>query len=249
MEGPLTNLKPSMAQLPVPKRRFDRGAFGAGGGGIGAVRYVPTDTVGGTPINLPTSSGGGAVGAAAGDGSGGGAAAARANGRGGAGASSSGSGYGAPAAAAAAPAGAFNPFALPSSYTISLPSSRPAGRSGGGLGAPPAAAGASQGLLPLQTQAGGPASQASLAGGGLFTQTLGGGGGFTQALGGGGVGGGGFTQALGDGSGFTQALDASQASWGFGVGDLLSQQGLRSQAPGSGLSQASGAADGLDGRL
>lgn len=34
VEGPLTNLKQSMVQLSKPKRTFDRGSFGVGGGSV-----------------------------------------------------------------------------------------------------------------------------------------------------------------------------------------------------------------------
>eukprot|EP00879_Flechtneria_rotunda_P009589 GHRR01010035.1.p1 GENE.GHRR01010035.1~~GHRR01010035.1.p1 ORF type:complete len:580 (+),score=218.85 GHRR01010035.1:893-2632(+) len=50
VEGPLTNLKPSMIALSNPKRKFDRAAFGVGGvgaGGMGAIgRYHPPERVG-----------------------------------------------------------------------------------------------------------------------------------------------------------------------------------------------------------
>ncbi|KAI8467101.1 MAG: P-loop containing nucleoside triphosphate hydrolase protein [Monoraphidium minutum] len=75
VEGPLTNLKPSLAQLPQPKRRFDRAAFGIdsapGLGGLGAVgRFHPTARVG-DPLPHTAHEGGGG----SGSGGGGGAAA------------------------------------------------------------------------------------------------------------------------------------------------------------------------------
>ncbi|GLC57612.1 ATP-dependent helicase NAM7 [Pleodorina starrii] len=44
VEGPLTNLKPSMVQLHKPKRVFDRGSFGIGS--LTTNRYQPPDKVG-----------------------------------------------------------------------------------------------------------------------------------------------------------------------------------------------------------
>lgn len=70
VEGPLTNLKPSLAQLPAPKRRFDRAAFGidsaSGLGGLGAVgRFHPTERVGDpTPAAHPPHGDGGGAAAA-----------------------------------------------------------------------------------------------------------------------------------------------------------------------------------------
>jgi hypothetical protein len=50
VEGPLTNLKPSMIALSQPKRKFDRAAFGVGGVGAGSMgaigRYHPPERVG-----------------------------------------------------------------------------------------------------------------------------------------------------------------------------------------------------------
>lgn len=49
VEGPLTNLKPSMIALSLPKRKFDRAAFGVGTSGAskgGVGRYCPSDLVG-----------------------------------------------------------------------------------------------------------------------------------------------------------------------------------------------------------
>lgn len=69
MEGPLTNLKPSMIALGQPKRKFDRAAFGVGGVGAGAMgaigRYHPPEHVG-DPVPGPTAAGAPAAGAAAG---------------------------------------------------------------------------------------------------------------------------------------------------------------------------------------
>lgn len=48
VEGPLTNLKPSMIQLSKPKRTFDRAEFGMGG----MNRYVPPERVGEQPAPL-----------------------------------------------------------------------------------------------------------------------------------------------------------------------------------------------------
>lgn len=68
VEGPLTNLKPSMLQLSQPKRKFDRAAFGVAGVGAGAVgaigRYHPTEKVGGA---LPGSAAAAAVAGVNGD--------------------------------------------------------------------------------------------------------------------------------------------------------------------------------------
>jgi hypothetical protein len=73
VEGPLTNLKPSMVALSQPKRKFDRAAFGVGGvgaGGLGAIgRYHPPERVGEAPpaAAAPAAAGsGGGSGAAAG---------------------------------------------------------------------------------------------------------------------------------------------------------------------------------------
>lgn len=50
VEGPLTNLKPSLIQLSTPKRKFDRGAFGEGAQLVGAIgRYQPPEHVGDPP--------------------------------------------------------------------------------------------------------------------------------------------------------------------------------------------------------
>eukprot|EP00775_Hariotina_reticulata_P013312 gene13312-13441_t len=74
VEGPLTNLKPSMIALGQPKRKFDRAAFGVGGVGAGAMgaigRYHPPEHVG-DPVPGPTAAAGApATGAAAGKSSG-----------------------------------------------------------------------------------------------------------------------------------------------------------------------------------
>jgi hypothetical protein len=79
VEGPLTNLKPSMIALSQPKRKFDRAAFGVGGVGAGSMgaigRYHPPERVG-DPV--PGSLAAAATGGAAGGGMGAGAAAAAA---------------------------------------------------------------------------------------------------------------------------------------------------------------------------
>lgn len=138
VEGPLTNLKPSMIALSQPKRKFDRAAFGVGGvgmGGVGAIgRYHPPDKVGDP---MPGFAAGAAVGGAAAPGqvgkgdarhNAGAAAAAALNGLGGAAAAAGGAGSG------AADGGfglgdrpLFSPFAGPS-YSIptgGFESSRP----------------------------------------------------------------------------------------------------------------------------
>lgn len=133
VEGPLTHLKPSLAQLPQPKRRFDRAAFGidtaSGLGGLGAVgRFHPTERVG-DPLPGPVPPGGGhdgSGGAASADGA---AAAAAAGGVGGS------LGAGDPIARPG-----FSPFAGPS-YAIPRPGVIGDGgkqrRPPGGGGAPP----------------------------------------------------------------------------------------------------------------
>jgi hypothetical protein len=69
VEGPLTNLKPSMIALGQPKRKFDQAAFGVGGVGAGAMgaigRYHPPEHVG-DPIPGSNAAGGPAAVAAGG---------------------------------------------------------------------------------------------------------------------------------------------------------------------------------------
>lgn len=151
VEGPLTNLKPSMIALSQPKRKFDRAAFGVGGvgaGGMGAIgRYHPPERVG-DPI--PGSLAAAAAAAAAGAGAGSAAAAAM-NGPSGM----------MPAGPAAAAAGGFramdgpgySPFAGPS-YAIpaagGFDSSRPGRLSSSISGRPQSSSSSSQ--LGLNTQ-------------------------------------------------------------------------------------------------
>ncbi|KAF8065906.1 UPF1 [Scenedesmus sp. PABB004] len=206
VEGPLTNLKPSLVALSAPKRAFDRAAFGVGGvgaGGLGAIgRYHPPERVG-EPPPLPTHSGGGGFREPSGAG---------------------GARDGAAGAASAALAGleaggrpGFSPFAGPS-YAIPAGGGSGGGRGGSAAAAAAAVAGAaSQGLAPnTQPDFGlGGASQGSLGVGGL-------------GLGDGGLGGLMISQAdLSAGGGASQ-FGGSLAGFGGGGDDfgLLSQAGF-----------------------
>lgn len=228
MEGPLTNLKPSMIALSQPKRKFDRAAFGVGGVGAGAMgaigRYHPPEKVG-DPIPGASASGGGSS-SAGGTGSGGaakGAAAAGGHDAGfGAGVAGAGAGNG-PTAMPGLGNGTFfgsalgySPFAGPSYAIPALSGADGRGSKGGGKGA---AGGSSRSLssqLGPATQPDGSGASQGLGLGGfgslgsMLTQASGGFsqfGGSNSALGGGGLGLGG----LGD-------APLSQASFGYGAG-------------------------------
>ncbi|KIY99735.1 putative Regulator of nonsense transcripts 1 like protein [Monoraphidium neglectum] len=213
VEGPLTNLKPSLAQLPQPKRRFDRAAFGIdsapGLGGLGAVgRFHPTERVGdplpGAHAHAPGGGGGG------GHDGGGGAAA---NGAGAA--AAAGLGVGDPVARPG-----FSPFVGPS-YAIPSPGvigdggkQRRGGGSGGGAGGGGAglAVGSSQLALGLQTQLDMGGSIGGAQGASFLLGGLGGGFG-TQDFGAG------ATQADGGAGGFLSQAPAGAAFGGnLGVG-------------------------------
>lgn len=261
VEGPLTNLKPSMIALSQPKRKFDRAAFGVGGVGAGAMgaigRYHPPEKVG-DPIPGANVSGGGSGSAGTtGTATGAKGAAAGVN-------NSHANGFPAAAANGAAIGSAmgtgsffgstlgFSPFAGPSYAIPALPGAD--GRAG--KGGSKAAVGASSRSLSSQL---GPATQPDGGGldasqglglggfgslGSMLTQASGGFsqfGGSSVALGGGGLG----LGALGD-------APLSQASFGYGggaedFGGVGSTDGFLTQAAGfsqSGFGDLLGASNG-----
>lgn len=253
VEGPLTNLKPSMIALSQPKRKFDRAAFGVGGVGAGAVgaigRYHPPEKVG-DPI--PGSVAAGVSGSAGGSGMmAQGAAGAGKGAPGGAGSYANGSlGAATSGAAIAAPAtlaGAagsffgnslgFSPFAGPSYAIPAMPGADGKGTKGSraGLGGSSRSISSQLGPATQQDVAGLGGSQSSIglgAFGSLGSMLTQGSGAYSQLRG--------TTPLANSGLGLSAVGDMpfSQASFGYAaVGDdPLLGDGILTQ--GTGLSQA-----------
>lgn len=256
VEGPLTNLKPSMIALSQPKRKFDRAAFGVGGVGAGAMgaigRYHPPEKVG-DPIPGAAA----AAAAAAGVGSGGGAAsnstAAAAPGRGAKTAAGAADGFLSAASNGTAAGGlgggsffgnplGFSPFAGTSYSIPSLPGAdgrggaRGAGK-GGSLGGSSRSLNSQLGPATQVDVGGLGASQGGLGLGGfgslgsMLTQGSGGMGGFSQFGGSATLGG-----SAGLGLGALGDAPLSQAGFGYGAG----AEDYGSVGPGDGFSLTQG---------